>query len=226
MDEFFQKLREIQKKERNIGGLARVGADFYKDVSNYLNELMMRVDKNPLSRDIDILREAQRIATEICERREHKIINKAVMNVQRSYQLFEKTVVSDFFDDVPSNSTPEEKKLYLSLVKLLTEHREKMITSLKTSFVEEKPKIQNQKEEQEELGVFDEASENLEQATLITNEENPIRTLIVFEELPSIVGIDKNIYGPIYPQDIITMPEANAMILIKNKKGRFIQKYK
>ena len=83
MDEFFQKLREIQKKERNLSGLSPVGDSFYQDVSNYLNGLMRKIDNNPFSFESYLLRDAQRITAEICERREHKITNSAVMNVQR-----------------------------------------------------------------------------------------------------------------------------------------------
>jgi DNA replication factor GINS len=50
--------------------------------------------------------------------------------------------------------------------------------------------------------------------------------LLVLEELPSIMGIDKKVYGPLKPQDIVTIPEPNARILIKNRKGKSIQKYK
>ena len=56
--------------------------------------------------------------------------------------------------------------------------------------------------------------------------KSSIETLMMLDELPSIVGIDKNVYGPVSPQDVITIPEPNARILIKNKKGRSIQTYK
>ncbi|HOP33269.1 MAG TPA: hypothetical protein PKU94_07835 [Candidatus Hydrothermia bacterium] len=52
---------------------------------------------------------------EICERREHKITDIAVMNVQRSYNLFNKNPRLDLEDKSPVNLTPEEKKLYSSL---------------------------------------------------------------------------------------------------------------
>ncbi|HNS26340.1 MAG TPA: hypothetical protein PKK85_09760, partial [Methanobacteriaceae archaeon] len=75
MDEFFQKLREIQKKERNLSGLAPVGENFYQNISNYFNVLMKKIDDNPFSFESYLLRDAQRITAEICERREHKISN-------------------------------------------------------------------------------------------------------------------------------------------------------
>jgi len=59
-----------------------------------------------------------------------------------------------------------------------------------------------------------------------TSERIPTKTLMIIDELPSIVGVDKNVYGPVAPQDIITIPEPNARILIKNRKGTLIQTYK
>ena len=134
MDEFFQKLREIQKKERSISGLSRVGDNFYTEVSNYLNGLMRKIDNNPFSFESYLLRDAQRIVAEICERREHKIANSAVMNVQRAYQLFKESKSKDSSKDnqitIPINSTPEEEGLYLELVDSFIKYRGKLTAPL------------------------------------------------------------------------------------------------
>jgi len=258
LDEFFQKLREIQKKERNISGLARVGDNFYRDVNEYLNRLMERIDNNPFSFDSYLLRDAQRIAMEICERREHKITNSAVMYVQRSYQLFAEKYKFDHSYTVPSNSTPEEEKLFMALVDSLTKYREEMITSFwvlinKRNELESKTKpskgskIENRIFESElkagnvledykayEQIEYDIPKKSIENSKKVTqtsmqtdkNQKDFVRTLMVLEELPSIVGVDKKIYGPFYPQDVITIPEPNAKILIKRNKGRFVGKYR
>ncbi|BDZ67127.1 hypothetical protein GCM10025860_05750 [Methanobacterium ferruginis] len=131
MDEFFQNLREIQKKERNLSSLSPVGDDFYHQISNYFNRLMERIDNNPFSFESYLLRDAQRIVVEICERREHKISNSAVMNVQRSYQLF-KGVHENGRPNIPLNSTPEEEKLYLELYRSLAAYREEMRSPLRS----------------------------------------------------------------------------------------------
>lgn len=56
--------------------------------------------------------------------------------------------------------------------------------------------------------------------------EIPNEILMILEELPSIMGVDEKVYGPLEPQDVISMPWPNARILIKNQKGRSIQRYK
>jgi DNA replication factor GINS len=320
LDEFFQKLREIQKKERSISGLSRVGDNFYTEVSNYLNGLMRKIDDNPFSFESYLLRDAQRIVAEICERREHKIANSAVMNVQRAYQLFKESKSKDSSDTqitVPINSTPEEEFLYLELVESIIKYRGKLTAplmsyiqknhgtihapvkeknkpgaSLKSlnidDLLSEAPKeslneSEDYKEDISQDGFEDqiferygseparkdgdktdkskaddsvdipdktdkskadgsvdipdktdskqynsEASTSGSETAIIDEKpgKNNTKTLMILDELPSIVGVDKNIYGPVSPQDLITIPEPNANILVKNKKGIFIQTYK
>ena len=315
MDEFFQKLRETQKKERSISGLSRVGDNFYGEVSNYLNRLMRKIDDNPFSFESYLLRDAQRIVAEICERREHKIANSAVMNVQRAYQLFKESKSKDSKDDnqitVPINSTPEEEGLYLELVDSFIKYRGKLTAplmsyiqknhgnhskkpvdkpvdkSLKSINIDEllsdaqteslvtenkdvkpvkddfenqiferfgsepsrrdKSKNEIQKPEDVANGTVKQnntntsKSENNKEIPVESentdsfedhnghgekSENNEMKTLMILDEFPSIVGVDKNVYGPVSPQDLITIPEPNARILVKNKKGILIQTYK
>ncbi|MFY9638329.1 MAG: hypothetical protein WAK14_05970 [Methanobacterium sp.] len=316
MDEFFQKLREIQKKERSISGLSRVGDNFYTEVSNYLNMLMRKIDNNPFSFESYLLRDAQRIVAEICERREHKISNSAVMNVQRAYQLFKESKSKDSMDDnqitVPINSTPEEEGLYLELVESFIKYRGKLTAplmsyiqknqgnhskipvnrtfnrdkSLKSINIDEllsdaqkespiktdndieinkddhddliverygsepsrKGKNKNNSNKQEDKAVslnsnlgedegnteissessekFLVADESKDFDTGKNTDKNNTKTLMILDELPSIIGVDKNVYGPASPQDLITIPEPNAKILVKNNKGIIIQTYK
>jgi len=303
LDEFFHKLREIQKKERSVSGLSRVGNDFYHQIFLYFNQLMERIDNNPFSFESYLLRDAQRIVAEICERREHKISNSAVMNVQRSYLLF-KDSNKDIFPKAPLNSTPEEEALYKELFQSLVKYRDHVRAPLishsanksqvlkqqiKPELTKSKPKkplkvidtapninkkikatdgaesSQNRinkinnvnkviKTNQEEispeieaeiyrefgkeplpkrkvsdegisehlkLGSSKEAKEAKEAKEKITTE-----MVMILDELPSIMGVDRKVYGPFYPGDVITMPEPNARILIKNQKGKSIQRYK
>lgn len=300
MDEFFQKLREIQKKERSISGLSRVGDNFYTEVSNYLNGLMRKIDDNPFSFESYLLRDAQRIVAEICERREHKIANSAVMNVQRAYQLFKESKAKKDSSNqitVPMNSTPEEEFLYLELVESIVKYRGKLTAplmsyiqknqgnngqmpikgkskpdpSLKSLNIDallsdapQEPVVEDEIQSEVSGGDFEsqiferfgsepsrkdkaktddsESDQDAEDPKNIGSEQNSseaeekkldekldkilIKTLMILDELPSIVGVDKNVYGPVSPQDLITIPEPNAKILVKNKKGIFIQTYK
>lgn len=332
MDEFFQNLREIQKKERSLSSLSPVGEDFYQQISNYFNRLMERIDNNPFSFESYLLRDAQRIVVEICDRREYKITNSAVMNAQRSHHLF-KNSREDGRPKIPSNSTPEEQKLYMEIYRSLTAYREEMRSPLRSYShkkdiklsslnspkrtskpIENEVKVSNNRineqniiDEIERVQSSNNASISKEKIndsfkkiqavdeipTEIQDEiyrqfgkepskqgvkkssmvspgetkpgdlkESPINPddfkkefkesqvysegnvlsgvskdssglhkvsteiLMIMEELPSIMGVDSKVYGPFHPGDIITMPEPNARILIKNQKGKSIQRYK
>ena len=124
MEEFFKSLRKIQKRERNNASLARVGDNFYKDMYSCIRELKEDIGVDPFSDKQDLLKDIQRIATEICERREHKITEAALMNIHRSYRLFNKDNPQfDIIDTTPLNLTKEEERLYFSLVDTLKDHR-------------------------------------------------------------------------------------------------------
>lgn len=121
--DLFKDLRRIQKKERDNGTLAHVDENFYSQIHEYINELKQSAIDNPFSDVYNTLNEARRIATEICERREHKITSAAVLNMNRSYQLFAGKQEFDLIDSMPLNLTPEEETFYFSLIETLKNHR-------------------------------------------------------------------------------------------------------
>jgi len=249
---------------------------------------MEKIDNNPFSFESYLLRDAQRIVAEICERREHKISNSAVMNVQRSYLLF-KDINKNILPKAPLNSTPEEETLYNDLFQSLVNYRNQMrvplisYSSSKIQTINEHIKTKKSNSElKKDLNVIDNASKvnidvninddisnrksrvnknNYGKKVVKTNDMIPpdveaeiyrefgkepnskhykglgkepkdfkekisTEVVMILDELPSIMGVDHKVYGPFYPGDVITMPEPNARILIKNQKGKSIQRYK
>ncbi|ADP77816.1 conserved hypothetical protein [Methanothermus fervidus DSM 2088] len=177
---FFKKLREIHRNERISSKLTKIDKNFYKKTNKYLKELKNSIKDDPFSRQ-ELFFQSKRIITEICERRERKIVNKLLTNFQKNYDIVEgskKTI-----DSAPKNLTPEEKELYFSLLEVLKKYREKIHRT--------KP-IKNYK------------------------------TIIILDNIPSIVGIDKKIYGPFREQDVVVLPKLNARIFLKYKKGKRI----
>lgn len=291
MDQFFQTLRKIQKKERNNGTLARVEETFYQDIHNYLKELRKSAGADPFSEEYNLIKDTQRVATEICERREHKITDAAVVNIHRSYHLFTGKPKFDLVDTTPLNLTPEEEKFYFSLIDKLKEHRANISLDKLTNNQEkdkeaekiaDKPKIESATlskssvEKDEVLTHLDEIanaqvienekvepiekqvqkSQNQQLKETLTSpipkkEEKPktddeifdlinqeeefvdlnktqsksedLVTLLVFDEIDSIMGVDEKVYGPFHSQDIVVMPKINANIFVKNRKGRIVR---
>ncbi len=290
MDQFYQELRKIQKKERNNGTLARVEEDFYASIHEYLDELRQKAIRDPFSNIHGMLKEAQIIATEICERREHKITDAAVVNIHRSYHLFTGKPKFDLVDTTPLNLTPEEEKFYFSLLDTLKNHRgnisleklsdgdvepnenqtntlvpkpkevkSKSGTLMSDDSIESKDEVLNRLDEisrakpiKEEISKYKVESkvtpnpkpqvkkvpkENIDDNIDVLNEQDEfydfeskklakdmeIVTMLVFDEINPIVGVDEKIYGPFRPQDLVTLPLVNAKIFFKNRKGRQVK---
>lgn len=292
-DQFYQDLRKIQKKERNNGTLARVDESFYNDIHEYLDNLRRQAMEDPFSNAHGMLKQSQIIATEICERREKKISEAAVINIHRSYHLFTGKPQFDLVDTTPLNLTPEEEQFYYSLIDALKNHR-RNISLEKLSDEEDgkkhnvvkpsqpqtntldTPNVENQEDDDEVLKrlkeinkaevIVDEKREPIEKQiinskiesakktqavkpkptpveTIIEDNPNAVNeadefydleskkiakdtelvTMLVFDEIGPIVGVDEKVYGPFRPQDLVTLPMVNAKIFFKNRKGRQVK---
>ena len=310
MDQFYQRLRDVQKKERNNGTLARVEEDFYTQIHEYMDELKKQAMSDPFSKAPALLKEAQIIATEICERREHKITDAAVVNIHRSYHLFTGKPQFDLVDTTPLNLTPEEERFYYSLIDTLKNHRgnisleklsddkespsrdtriirpkETQTTTLTPVSEKEeapgqkpketqagtltsepesekpqipaspevpvgtdkanepkpevgktkppvikspekpkpKPEIKPPEDIEDNPNVFDDQDEFYDFESKKMAKDAELVTMLVFDEVGAIVGVDEKVYGPFRPQDIVTLPLINAKIFFKNRKGRQVK---
>lgn len=274
MDQFYQTLRKVQKKERNNGALARVDEDFYDKLLEYMEGLKREAVSDPFSKAPGILKQAQIIATEICQRREKKIADAAVVNIHRSYHLFTGKPQFDLVDTTPLNLTPEEEKFYYSLIDTLKNHRgnislEKLsednenpsqpiikpkepqnntLTSkpivedkqeepkpIVEEKIEPKPVVEDKPKEvkpqpkpkveniEENPNAFDPQDEFFDFESKKVAKETELVTMLVFDDVDAIVGVDEKVYGPFRPQDIVTLPLINAKIFFKNRKGRQVK---
>ncbi|WP_458403947.1 DNA replication complex subunit Gins51 [Methanobrevibacter sp.] len=283
--QFYQTLRKIQKKERNNGTLARVEETFYNDIHEYMDTLKKEAMSDPFSKAPATLKEAQIIATEICQRRETKITNSAVLNIHRSYHLFTGRPEFDLVDTTPLNLTPEEEQFYYSLIDTLKNHRNNIsLEKLSDDDEDDKPIIiqpdttkattldspaEAPKTDDEVLNrleeikraepIIDEKREPIEKQIKDSQvkaqvqkepvaadiEDNPnagddvdefydlesqkiakdteLVTMLVFDEVGAIIGVDEQVYGPFRPQDLVTLPMVNAKIFFKNRKGRQVK---
>ena len=77
--------------------------------------------------------------------------------------------------------------------------------------MEENPNAFNDVEE-----FYDLESKNIAKDTELV-------TMLVFDEIGPIVGVDEKVYGPFRPQDLVTLPMINAKIFFKNRKGRQVK---
>lgn len=286
MDQFYQELRRVQKKERNNGTLTRVDENFYNQIHEYMDQLKQEAMADPFSKALSLLKQSQIIATEICERREKKISEAAVVNIHRSYHLFTGKPQFDLVDTTPLNLTPEEEKFYYTLIDTLKNHRsnislEKLADEDETTVqpiikpketqtttltpkpaVEEKESVEeiepivpekpgkeetkpsaDEKPKSKPIGevrkppvkpkpagdiednpnAFDNQDEFYDFESKKVAKDTELVTMLVFDEVGAIVGVDEKVYGPFRPQDIVTLPLVNAKIFFKNRKGRQVK---
>ena len=74
-----------------------------------------------------------------------------------------------------------------------------------------------------ENNAFDAQDEFYDFESKKVAKETELVTMLVFDEVGAIVGVDEKTYGPFRPQDIVTLPLVNAKIFFKNRKGRQVK---
>ena len=279
MDQF-QLLRQVQKKERNNGTLTRVEETFYNDMHEYMDQLKKEAMSDPFSKAPAMLKEAQIIATEICQRRETKIANSAVLNILTPeeesfyYSLIDalknhrnNISLEKFSEDKEDPSEPlikpkeqsttltsgaeersepiiKPKDTQAAASASVAEQRSEPIIKPKTgqpsaSAVDEKPKpvIKERTEPaskpkampkspgniEENPNAFDNQDEFYDFESKRVAKDTELVTMLVYDEVGAIVGVDEKVYGPFRPQDLVTLPLINAKVFFKNRKGRQVK---
>ena len=86
-----------------------------------------------------------------------------------------------------------------------------------------KPKEKAPRADEDVYDLINQEEEFVDLESIKTAKESELVTLLVFDNINSIIGVDEKIYGPFYPQDIVIMPKINANIFVKNKKGRIVK---
>ena len=109
----YEDLRALQRRERNTQKLAEFGADFYEKLTELINSSKNRYQQSNDNCDFKNLDNIYKIAKDIFERREQKIILKAL----RDYRISENDV---------TNLLKQEKTFYTHLLAQLKEHRKTM----------------------------------------------------------------------------------------------------
>ena len=83
-----------------------------------------------------------------------------------------------------------------------------------------KPKVENI---EDNPNAFDVQDEFYDFESKKVAKDTELVTMLVFDDVGAIVGVDEKVYGPFRPQDIVTLPLVNAKIFFKNRKGRQVK---
>lgn len=97
----------------------------------------------------------------------------------------------------PANIIPAEEELYSNMINLLKTHKAIVLSK--------------------EMPVLEGSISKKEEKKEKKNKEIPLKKIRMLRSIPSIVGVDLNYYGPLNENDVVEMPEENAVILIREE---------
>ncbi|MFP4119306.1 MAG: hypothetical protein ACLFTH_04595 [Candidatus Woesearchaeota archaeon] len=235
----YETLFDLLRKERSLEELQTLDQQFWKYVINYMKE---REEVQNTSRPGEQekakiqLQNIKRILKEIYERRERKILNLA-LNVIR-------TDAAGYVDT--NNMLAEEKALFEETLSLLRRYKEGVLKNVFENQLptivsedhyakqEEENSASNESErrdseskadsEAETVGVAtnerseakQSSDENVKNHSKGTGEDGVIVKFTT--SVPKFYGKNKEIFGPYEKEQIVTLPDSIAQILLKKGK--------
>ncbi len=179
----YERVRELQRKERNVSNIVELDDTFYSELAGFVKD---STEDQMQTNSADAFRELEnvmRLSRDLFDKREQKILLRAMRSV-RTGEL----------DD--SHMTPEEKRLYCDLCSNLNTHRSFFNKVLLGDYTENNG------------GTCAE-----EQETLIKERSPNITLARVRKAVPRFVGSDSNEYGPFAAGDVIKLPKKEADFL-------------
>ncbi len=211
-------LREIQRKERMSPYLQDLGKDFYRELEGYVWSAQARYleesKKGEISRlsiALNELKNIKDIVSDIYETREKKIVHNALYYVKSEDSMGQE------------NLTEEEMGMLRQIMGVLRERRDFILGKVMGEYqlidADRKPNEKGMARGPELVRQVGSPGNNREVAGAIPREMRPGPsigkiTVRMLKDLPSIVGADGKVYGAFKQEDVITLPEPNARVLI------------
>jgi DNA replication factor GINS len=195
-------LREALRREKMSPYLQELGRDFYREAQKLFERMLEDYkaakdsDLTQLSLKLAELENLKNMINDLYETRERKIVSSALYYVKSGEEVE--------FD----NLTEEEEALLREIIRVIKASREKVLTG----FV--KGRTGERVEERREEGRKEIREEK--------RGEIPFITVRILKDLPSLVGVDGKIYGDFKAEDVVTLPEPNAKILVKRGDAELI----
>lgn len=190
----YRTLRKIQQIEKNSPVLTKIDSDFYSALSGYLKGLNDRLGKESSSQKQILLKDeiqnTKKIATNIYEQREKKVLLAAISKARGGNPDLKNLV------DV-------EKNLFDSVLKLMTQSREKLLN--KKLKEEEKTVVSGKKNKENE------------------KQENSNPIVWVTEDIPEFIGTDTRKYN-LRRGDVLSLPRDMGDTLSRRGVAKKIRK--
>jgi len=194
----YKTLRKIQQVEKSSPLLTKIESNFYHELSEHIKNLENRLKKEDSSQKKTLLKDeiknTKKIATNIYELREKKIVTAAISKARGGNPDLKFLV-------------PEEQKLFDSPLHIMMQSRQELLDNKPKK--EEKVEVKPVEPEQKEPGK--------------ENQENTKPVLMITKDIPEFVGTDTKNYH-LRKGDIISLSPDMEEMLSKGGVTKKIEK--
>jgi len=195
----YKTLRKIQELEKKSPVLTELKPNFYKSVKNYLRDLDDALENESSQKKQELfsdeLDNIKRIAMNIYEQREKKVVLAAVARVRGG-----KPDISRMLEI--------EKELFDSVIDIMQGSRNLFLKDN----VEQKEKPIPPKKKEEEVKTTDNVNNSDQEPIEKGDNNNPI--IRITENIPEFIGTDEKKYH-LRNNDVISMPEDMSDMLVR-----------
>ena len=199
----YEDIYELLRGEKYSTDLQQITPELLKKICLYFElkqELMQKQKESALfeksSRDQlkPEIENATRALRDLYERREKKIINRAIFTARSDFKIKDTT-----------NFLPAEEKMYLCMIDILREANDSFFNAIKnanTAKTAEEPAIETS------------------MPILVASEPSiAFKEVKILQSVPQLVGTDLKSYGPYRETEVVKIPEEIANLLLTQGKA-------
>lgn len=191
----YETFRKFHRREKNNEKLQELPREFYNSCKKWISRKREEFEKSKGdTTSLYELENVKKIIRDIFDRRERKIILMALHTVRSGIS--------------PENLLPEERDFFDETVSILQKFRNGLLKRVTES------------EEEVEEKVESEIKRKSEQKEKPKKEEKVVRML---ENTPQFLGENEEKYGPFKKEDLVTLPEKIADLLVKKGKAEEVE---
>ena len=209
----YRILRKIQETEKNSPILTELVPDFYGDLTEYLENLNGRLEKETAHQKQlllnDEIQNTKKIAASIYEQREKKILLAAISKARGGNPELK-------------NMIDAEKDLYDSVLNVMLTSRKKYLEK-ETKKESEESTITIEPEEKKEEEIVEQPEAKEPEKPIKTKQENTNPIIRVTNDIPEFVGTDEKKYN-LKNNDVLSLPEDMGEMLLKRGVAERVNK--
>jgi DNA replication initiation complex subunit (GINS family) len=218
----YETLFELLRNEKNREDLQKLDRDFMKDIRSYIDQKKNSISNSIQNSEddgttwISVQRNIKSILKQLYDKRETKIVRMALNKARTNTNIIDTSVL-----------LKEEKEMYEKLVSLFSEYRGQLLTSLFVGWKrmpEGRPGVEEPSEVSQDKGSVSDNQETTDEDEDEDMDDDmddePGKTKVVrfLSAVPKFMGKELEVYGPFDEEDVASLPEDVAELLIK--KGR------